>query len=451
MKRETVKTLVLALLVIVSLYLTWNIWTFQPSLDPIENMKYLESKPLTEEEREIGEVVKPQQVFYHGGDSHYNADSKADDIWESLAKWKLEDSRDVSNSKTFSSKTKFLNFVSGLDGQKKLELIFSQTIPVETFQSILDWNSKTVKNQAFDRIVVPFDRVKTPKLYFISYKNQKVLEVNLNNDITQLSGKYFSSLNEYDRYFTWQVNKDCIVMLPEKNPLFSRQSFSMGTFSADKFKQALFNNPSYVTSGASGSQTVYTDGQRRMVYDSDRGSMRFTDNNGLKRTEAGTGLSKIMTQSIDYLNSRGGWTDTDEYVFFSHTKDLEITLRMTLNGMPIFASFEPPLLKTTITQNWGSTDVLSYEHPIFFRNYDSNPEPVKIESGAELIEMLEASRGELRKDNLFRVFPAYELSRSTEDLIVVAEPAWYAETKSGNYLMIQDPRILGGGSQNGLE
>ncbi|MGD7007320.1 YycH family regulatory protein [Metabacillus sp. 84] len=450
MKRETVKTLVLAFLIIVSLFFTWSIWTFQPTLDPIENMRYLENQPLTNEKREISEVVKPQQVFYHEGKNHYGADSRIDPIWTSMADWNLGETKNISKAY---DREKLLAFIHGLDGQKKIELVFSQAVPAKTFQSILNWNSKEADGHSFDRVIMPITGVKTAKVYFISTNKNTVMEVKVKHDVIfQLAGKYFSDpQNEYPRYFDARANKDTILMLPQEKPVYYRYSYSTERYTGEEFKEALFNNPSYVTSGTDISKSIYTDGSRMMVVQSDQRQMSFsyTDTNVKRNAASAPNLSKAMEQSVEYLNSHGGWTD--KYVFFSHNDNNEVSLRMVQNGLPVFASYEPPFVNTQIVQLWGKNDIIRYVHPTFGLKTPSNGEKVAIENGQQVLDMLKKSTGELSIGNVVRVFPAYELSRFSEDQNVVVNPAWYAETKSGTYHLIKDPSIVGGGSQDGLE
>ncbi|KZZ85303.1 YycH family regulatory protein [Bacillus sp. SJS] len=450
MKRETVKTLVLSFLIIVSLFFTWSIWTFQPTYDPLESMTYLETLKLSDDKREFSEVVKPQQVFYHENKTtHYGADKQLDKIWRAMADWKLEEANDLSSRY---SEAEFLQFIHGLDGRKKLELVFSQTIPSKTFQSILDWETKEAVNKAFDRIIIPFDGVKTPTVYFVSTQGKLVYEVKMKHDVvTQLQGQYFSNAEEegYPRYFANSFNKDAVLMLPEKKRVFNRFSYTFSNIDDEDFKQALYNNPSYVSRGYNKSDSVYTDGSRRMVIEKDSGFSQITYTAGGKKDKTiEPALSKVMEQSLDYLNSHGGWTD--DYVFFGHSPDLEITLRMLINNLPVFPSKETPSIRTDIFQEWGSTEIIRYERPGYRTKRHSSQEPILLPDGKEILAMLTESKGEMNINNVVRVFPAYEL-QSSEDLNVIVNPVWYAETKSGNYRVIEDPKTLGGGRQDGLE
>ncbi|MTH54129.1 hypothetical protein GKZ89_11995 [Bacillus mangrovi] len=447
MKRETVKTLILTVLVAVSIYFTFNIWTFQPSFDPIKNLEYLEQQPLSAGERVMGDVIKPQQLFYHEKGKHYNADSEASEIWTGMADWKLEQSKDVTEK--FGNE-KLKDFVYGKDGQSKVDLVFSQSLPAETFQSILDWETPPSRDQTYDRIIIPLDRVRTPRVYFVSTGDKKVTEVKLKTDVAiQLRGEFFTELDAYPQYFAWEVRKDTTLLLPMNKVSYPKTSYSFQNFSGEKFKNALFSNPSYVTSSVTEDSQLYTDLSNIMRIRTEQTQMEFTSARGSNPNAKASSLATVLSQSKDYLNAHGGWTD--DYVFFSHDENMNVTLKIMKNNLPVFASEDIPQIMAGISLQWAGTEVNRYEHPTFQLRNDSNPVNILLEDGYELKQMISGSTGQLSVNNIIRVFPAYELSKSSEDLNMIAEPAWYAETKSGTYHLINDPVTIGGGNRNGLE
>jgi regulatory protein YycH of two-component signal transduction system YycFG len=71
MNREQAKTVILVLLVCSSVFFTYNLWTFKPNYDFIQNSQYLENEPISQEKKEPANVIRPYQMFVHQNTEHY--------------------------------------------------------------------------------------------------------------------------------------------------------------------------------------------------------------------------------------------------------------------------------------------------------------------------------------------------------------------------------------------
>lgn len=62
MKRETIKTIILSLLVLISLLFTFNIWGFQGNYEKVEDSQaqVSDKQPITNQTKLLNEAVKPQ-------------------------------------------------------------------------------------------------------------------------------------------------------------------------------------------------------------------------------------------------------------------------------------------------------------------------------------------------------------------------------------------------------
>src|SRR5690606_33296068 len=70
MTLEKLKTITLMILVLLSLVLTYFLWTYEPNYEPLHNLETVEKVTLAAE-RPLSEVIKPIQLFYHDDNTHW--------------------------------------------------------------------------------------------------------------------------------------------------------------------------------------------------------------------------------------------------------------------------------------------------------------------------------------------------------------------------------------------
>ena len=70
MKYENIKSVILSVLVVTSVVLTWNLWTYQPNYATKENSNLVKEIALSEK-REMTEIIKPNKIIYHFTDAHF--------------------------------------------------------------------------------------------------------------------------------------------------------------------------------------------------------------------------------------------------------------------------------------------------------------------------------------------------------------------------------------------
>ncbi|MCL6617416.1 MAG: transcriptional regulator, partial [Anoxybacillus ayderensis] len=78
MRYETIKSIVLTILVCTSVFLTWSLWTYQPKYDFIENAKYIQNVPVSNVAVDYGTVVQPRYIFIHKDAQHYGMTHHSD-------------------------------------------------------------------------------------------------------------------------------------------------------------------------------------------------------------------------------------------------------------------------------------------------------------------------------------------------------------------------------------
>lgn len=93
MKLESIKSIILTILVAISIFFTWNIWTYQPPFSEIQNSTYVESNPLSNTTKKIYDVIFPQQLLVYEDDNIYGTydEEILSNLWKEMRKWELTD------------------------------------------------------------------------------------------------------------------------------------------------------------------------------------------------------------------------------------------------------------------------------------------------------------------------------------------------------------------------
>ncbi|MBD1379835.1 YycH family regulatory protein [Metabacillus arenae] len=446
MNIENIKSALLTLLVLIGIFFTWNIWTYQPNYDSLPDSPLLESSPISQETKEVHEVIRPFQIILHENKKHYGSyhDSSIKSVWKELRRWQFETTFDITNQ--FSDK-EFYQWIHGEDGNNKIEIVFSDEIPIKVLQTIFNWKTEETFYQSFDRIVLPeAEKQGNQKIYFASYENQTVFEVTVGNQMAlETVANIFEDKENYEPYFSYKVNSRKVFFLPANSLTFYKKQFLTETISGEKFKQALFNNPLYVRQEVGFSRNIYTDATRLLEIYPKQNELTFV-NQGSEPTVSLEGGDAIL-HSINYLNNHGGWTDN--YKFFHINGNQEVTFNLNVDSLPVFESKEQPYHPTTIRQRWGSVEISNYHRPTYkLGNNAFETSQSSLPTGEKLIEYLknnEYNLGEIKS-----IFPAYELT-STDQQVVVVTPVWCLETEMSNFITIGSKSSDQGGKEIGLE
>ena len=77
MSMENFKTIVLINLVVISLFLTFNLWTYVPDSTSMQNAKFVQGNEGMNQTK-ISDVVRPTSIIVHKDKNHYGSRREAD-------------------------------------------------------------------------------------------------------------------------------------------------------------------------------------------------------------------------------------------------------------------------------------------------------------------------------------------------------------------------------------
>ncbi|WML50385.1 two-component system activity regulator YycH [Neobacillus sp. PS3-34] len=440
MKYEKIKSAILIFLVLFSIILTWNLWTYQPNFETMQNSKYVAEVSLSEQ-KELKKIVKPDRILFHVKGKHYGSEnsSEMDRLLREMSRWEFTD---VKNYTDKAGNIKGFTQRSGT-----MEIIFPGRVPIEIYRNILTFEQKRLPAFNFDRIIINMENPDKANgtVYFVSSETQQVYS-------SHVAPSYFNDLNRnfyknalnYPSYFAYNVTEKRTIFLPEKETQMMAYKYLPVTLNSEKFKEALFSDPSIVRKNILNDGEEYTDGSSKMNIDYNNNMLLYV--NPTEDNEYMGNSYELMKRSIDFVNEHGGWTDLYRYVSMDEMNQ-KVTFRLySSEGYPVFNERG----MSEITEVWGRNEINKYVRPNIALELPIVSETVMVTraSGHDVLSFLQ-KRKNFKPSLLGDMVLGYKMKRDEdESRLILLEPTWYYRyNKTWGEITMEDL----GGLKRGLE
>ncbi|HHY20643.1 MAG TPA: hypothetical protein GX525_01900 [Bacilli bacterium] len=418
---EKLKTTVLTLLVLLSIILTWQLWTFQPDYAVLEQTEtdYVENV-LISEEKKLKEIIWPEQIAIHknGGISLLE---QVNPLFDQLYKQLLQSHlTQIVMVETIAQPDSF---------DDAIELIFPTGIPSQLLLSMFESPDETNTSlQKIERIILYVNK-KSEKVHMqlISYREQQAIDATTTLSVKDFYQDYVSKMNQLPMGFAYEMSEEGQLLrpplyLPTNEVTYQAVSYTTTPIFINAFTQLFFTDPSSVRYfRQEDSDELYTDGNR-MINVSYNGN--FMDYINPVYSDAQERSQKhVISNSIDFINGHGGWTD--RYVL-DHWMSIgvkeEASYRLNLNGLPVILFSGQDLMRLEVSRT--GNQISRYMRPLVDFDYylvDVNKE-VKLPSGKAVIERLKEN-DYFSLEKLEKITVGYEAQK--RNALIVAEPSWF--------------------------
>ncbi|HDR7733114.1 TPA: hypothetical protein QCX99_000221 [Bacillus thuringiensis] len=417
MSMENFKTIVLINLVVISLFLTFNLWTYVPDSTSMQNAKFVQGNEGTNQTK-ISDVVRPTSIIVHKDKNHYGSRREADieSIYKPLEVGELHEFREISITKG--------DFLSYVHGEGKIELVFPTDIPFDAVKSMFNMKEKsTDKPKHFNRILLDSSRSKDQeiKINFVSDgDNFKIYEAKLSGvylkDIVNAQNQFIVSAKPY---FDYQINDMKKLFLPDGTTELNNITYISSNLAVDTFKNALFSDPRYLSPITEISKETFTDGIRSMEIENDRHMLKYKNSSVL--TEKTIDNLMLLQKSFEFVSGHSGSLDSYRLDYMNKG---ETVFRLHEDGYSVFNTDGLAELR----QKWGSEEVMEYERPLLSLNTKGIEQKVTLPSGHVVIASLE-NNPEIKKQVIKDIGIGYKLSLDGQ--VVRLQPIWYVKLVEG--------------------
>ncbi|WP_281974302.1 YycH family regulatory protein [Halobacillus litoralis] len=444
MNIETMKSVILVILIAFSLVLSVALWNYQPETETVDDDGLIEDTQLDEDiggEQTIPGLVIPDQVVFHEEGTSYSF-KDSDDEWsffQQIQEWELS-AMDLNPDP--------INFENH---ENAVEVIFPTTIPLQTVGDLFMADRELLGNttQSFDRMFLVHHANDQPptsyELWFVDSEGD--------GNIAKLQATISASAGE--RALSVLSNKDELqeqvrvadafgneetegmgaqhIYLPKEEVSIPRVVLQQTeSIPVTPLRNDLFPSPDLVSiyntnSGARRAKTA-----ERQLDAIDERRMEYVVMIPNSANSSNLGSYELLTKSVEDVNSHLGWTnDFRLNELLSYQNLNQVQYRMYHNDLPIMENQDTTGL-ANILLSYEQGEIQTYNRPLI--KFESVNEQVlgNIPSGEEVLEDLQQS-GNYDLEDIQGLEIRYKLEEQNNRLVFNLIPKWYIQTSTGSW------------------
>ncbi|ARF17488.1 YycH family regulatory protein [Sporosarcina ureae] len=436
---ETIKSIVLLLLVSLSVLFTLAVWNYSPNYEPMEQLQTVDIS--ISEKKAIDEIIKPYKMITILKEQVLGSTDteKIDKILTEMNTWDLSDLHLVSQDMNKFDIAKLLRQPS------QMTFYFTGEVPILVYDNVLLVDDVNIPEATFNRLVIDWGQsTQAPVIHLLSEMSglHYQMQVTLPNKTSFLRnvvdiGQSFDEYAEIDR------GNASFLAVP-KNPItVMRNTYYQEEVNPLRFRDALFSDPNAVRRNLIDStHEEYGDDHAFMNVDTEIKRLNYVMP-AMESQEIAI-PSELLLNTIDFINEHGGWTDEYRYAYMNPISRY-VRFQLYVDGLPVFSDQSGT---SEITETWGNQRVFKYIRPYYTLDVNIKSVQETLPSGVEVAEALRESE-ELDFDSIEEITPGYYMNRDIERKLIILQPCWYYLIK-GNWLRFA-PEELQGGGKIGLE
>ncbi|WP_298831575.1 two-component system activity regulator YycH [uncultured Planococcus sp.] len=437
---EQIKSFALLLLILLSLALTFTIWTFTPTHETIEPSTTVD-EPIAQT-KNPEEVVRPVKLLFHTEDTVRGTteQSNINLLIDSLKLWEIQDIRVVQEDATPATLESYMHSAN------RAVIYYPGVVPFPVFDSIANIVDTAIPESSFDRIVIEWEAPANdrPALYFINSLSGRIYKAAVPaEDLRQFQAEILPETADYEPYITDEKIGTLPIYVQEDEVEKSSIYYVLEEIPTAKFAEALLDSPGLALSADLMTQEYKDDSGALMRENSANKSISYIQPKA--ETSDPAIPSDLLFDSFGYINEHGGWTD-DYFYAGMNSVSQQIKYQLYVEDLPVFSTSTITSLDIIWGIDAGEEQVYSYLRPTYQLDSEAEKRVAILASGEAVLKAITEMDDQDLSD-VTAIAPAYKLTRSEERLITF-EPAWYFEV---NGVWTELTSELTGGRKLGLE
>lgn len=436
---EQVKSVVLLLLVLLSLILTFLIWTYTPNFQIIEDP---EVEQITiGNQKEVKDVLKPHRILVRDNNNWIGThDTKPVDlVMNNLTNWKGTELTFVRGNLTDVEMNELLS------ANERMTLCFPVEIPVNVFSSILHLSQAELPEMTFNHLIMDLGKIQnnTMQIYFVSEQNRTLYVTNVTILEDQFQPYIQNVVQDLIPYEEIKRGNKLSLYVPKEKVELVKYTYYIEEISPDELKEALFIDPTIVKKTTENGDSIkYTDGTYLMTIDKTNKLINYV----YPASESIVAIppSRLLDDSFEFVNEHGGFTDDFRLISMNISKHL-MEYQLFKQEYPVFGT----AASTRISTTWGEKEIFRYKRPYYRLDMDIPSEKTlqQLPSGIEMINTINQSNIDL--NSIEDIVLGYYLTENDDNKpLYTLEPSWFA-IQGGNWVKLTSEKL--GGTGNGLE
>ncbi|EMR05538.1 Two-component system yycF/yycG regulatory protein yycH [Bhargavaea cecembensis DSE10] len=439
---EPIKSAVLILLILISITLTFSIWTSRSNYQPIESATKADVK--IADKQTLSQVIRPYKILAISDDGLSGTTDKEDieSLMDFMKTWSFQNLAEADKEVTADEADEIIS------QPDSVTLFFRSPIPFGVVDSLFRFGDSVTTESSFSQMVIE-TQSDIGRVHFIGQDGGRRFTAHATNVDPERLNSLLEGSEEFEPYAAIGRETARTLFVPSTSRTVSYMTFFQREVSPSEFIKALFpdkNNVQRIPTGEHSHSERYHDINWQLNVNTEMKTLRFRDMKG----DSNDGVSipsELLVDSLDYVNEHSGWTN--DFVLSSMDPlRKQIKYRMEVRGYPVFSDSD--LTLTEITQIWGNSRISSYSRPYYQLN-EPLPENTdkRLPAGTDVVEELRANP-EVEFSEVDDIVRGYELKQTQRngETLYALEPAWFFE-ESGEWRSVKKAGT--GGGMGGLE
>ncbi|WP_040226342.1 YycH family regulatory protein [Bhargavaea cecembensis] len=435
---EQVKSAVLILLIVLSVTLTFSIWTYKPNYEPIEKAPTADVS--IADKRKIEDIIKPYKLLANSEEGlKGTTDQKVlGEFVDNVKTWTFQDLT-LSDPEVTAAD---LNEIVGKPG--RLVLFFPAPIPFGVIDNLFKFTDSVSNESSFERIIIEKpDASGRIAVHFAGGEGGRMFTAMARGVEQAKLNEFLTRAETFPSYAVVKRQGARSLYLPDEPASVDELNYLMEEVSPSQFRRALFGDKNTVKREQGGScREEYSDNAAIMSVDTCMKTLSYVYPHTNAENKEVSIPSELLLGSLDFINQHGGWTNDFVFAAMDPIKR-QVEFRLQLRGYPVFSN----TTWTHITQVWGDGRIFRYMRPYYSLD---GPFPGKgqsiLEAGTDAAEWLRAKKGDDFSE-IGEIMQGYTMRQGEQANLYLLEPAWYYK-ENGTWKQVKPEE---GGAANGLE
>lgn len=430
MKLETIKSWILTGLVVLSIFLFWNLVTYQQNYDFVKNQDYIKVVNISEK-KEIKDLFMPNKIIMRNNHNEYKGSENIKQIKEIMSeihKWNFFDFQETGG-----------NFPALFENEPTVFIKFPDIIPYDLIKNFFVIDVKKLPVGTFQYMIIQLDEIEQDEgiVYFTSSDFKKLVKSRVRHQNLENFPKLMTTFakNSQSYFYYKQEDGEYLFILDQELSLNNYQYYPR-YYDVDLFKDALFSDPSFVTKNGN----RYTDVSSVLDIYPEQGKLSYVD--PTVTSDHSILLNDLIQQSVKFINSHSGWTDQYYYTSINPTSN-QVIYQLYPQDYPVLN--QDGLGQISVVM--GTNGVYSYKRPYFSLDISFNPSNrlYKLPSGKKVIEYLEKNK-KIDLNRVEDVVIGYQLIKG--DPLIKLIPSWFYRMED-SFVKVSETELEG--ENSGLE
>ncbi|WLR41860.1 two-component system activity regulator YycH [Bacillus carboniphilus] len=411
--KENLKTILLVVLVLMSIALTWSIWSYRYPFQENTDEEKESLEPLSPYEKNMASLIKPMQVFVHKEGQYYGTYEEGimDELWDQVGELKLKNDMQVEKDINQTNK----NYI---------EMRFFGEVPFTVLKNQLEWFGTQELydyDYMFNKIVIEYENDRLEKIRFVNTSNSSIRSFTISSS----PNKWQELIQTTDEKKNWS---EFIVfnnlLLPKEAPEIDIKYVSKEEITENELKQALFTDTRNLEENTLGKTTIIRDARNTLTIEDD---LIFTFQYPKVQDFNNEQMDSVsmLTSAVTHVNQVGGWMVSEDFRL-KMIEEQEVIFEQTIDNVPVILDENNYAIKVTLSNGENQLVVESFSRPITYFGSMTSNQTREMENAEVIEELIKRNYSETELKN---IFIGYDELKEGAHSRVDLTPEWYVVTE----------------------